>query len=94
MVNITWYYARTGPGQVAEIVSYSTPVQSKLKAEAASRAARAAALLASMPKERTGDSQVEIEQGELDYYVKIVDPLGKGGAAGIEKRFGILASVF
>lgn len=94
MVNITWYYARTGPGQVAEIASYTAPVQAKLKAEASKRQRRAQSLLDSLPKVRTGDSQVTLSRGDLDYYVQIEDPSGKGGAAGIEDMFGILGSVF
>lgn len=93
MVNIHWYYQRTGKGQVAEIVSYSTPVQGKLASEAGRIAGKASAALNSKPKVRTGASQVEIVKGDLDYYVMLKDPsIGKGfgGAAGIEKTFGIL----
>lgn len=94
MVNIDWYYARTGKGQVAEIVSYSAPVQNKLRAVAYERAALAQAILNSEPKVRTGDSQVKVSQGDLDYYVELTDPLGKGAGVGIEARFGVLRRVF
>ena len=90
MASIEWWYARTGPGQVGEIVSYSSPVQSKLRSEAYRIAANARGILASEPKVRTGASQVEVEQHDLDYYVSLTDPEGKGGAAGIEMRFGVL----
>lgn len=90
MVSITWYYGKTGPGQVGEIVSYSTPVQAKLKSEAHRIAANARGILASEPKIRTGDSQVKVEQHDLDYYVSLEDKGGKGGAAGIEMHFGVL----
>lgn len=93
MVHIEWWYARTGPGQVADIVSHSSPVQSKLSSEAHRIAANALSILNSEAKVRTGDSQVEVEQAELDYYVYLKDPsIGRfnGGAAGIEKHFGVL----
>lgn len=90
MASIEWWYARTGPGQVGEIASYSAPVQSKLKSEAHRIAANARGILASEPKVRTGASQVEVEQHDLDYYVSLTDPEGKGGAAGIEMHFGVL----
>ncbi|MGR6088956.1 hypothetical protein ACU4IU_00150 [Brevibacterium sp. CSND-B09] len=92
MVNIRWYYARTGPGQVAEIASYTTPVNAKLSAEAHRIGASAKAILNSEPKIRTGDSQVTVEKHDLDYYVLLDDSAGegKGGAAGIEMRFGVL----
>ena len=90
MASIEWWYARTGPGQVGEIASYSAPVQSKLKSEAHRIAANARGILASEPKVRTGAPQVEVEQHDLDYYVSLTDPEGKGGAAGIEMHFGVL----
>lgn len=93
MVSIRWFYERTGPGQVADIVSHSAPVQAELKSQAARIAANASAILESEPKVRTGDSQVEYFQADLDYHVVIKDPtIGKqnGGAAGIEMRFGVL----
>lgn len=90
MVSIEWWYARTGPGQVGEIVSYSVPVQGKLESEANRIARGAKAILASEPKIRTGASQVKVEQHDLDYYVSLEDPGGKGGAAGIEMHFGVL----
>lgn len=90
MVSITWYYGKTGPGQVGEIVSYSTPVQAKLKSEAHRIGRNAASILNSEPKKRTGDSFVMIEQHDLDYYVTLNDPEDKGGAAGIEMHFGVL----
>ena len=90
MASIEWWYARTGPGQVGEIASYSVPVQAKLRSEAYRIAANARGILASEPKVRTGASQVEVEQHDLDYYVSLTDPEGKGGAAGIEMHFGVL----
>lgn len=90
MVSITWWYGKTGPGQVGEIVSYSAPVQAKLKSEATRIASNARSILASEPKVRTGDSQVKVEQHDLDYYVSLEDNSGKGGAAGIEMHFGVL----
>jgi hypothetical protein len=91
---IQWYYPRTGPGGVADIVSHLPGVQSELRSEARSRAAKASAILNTRPKIRTGDSRVEVEKGDLDYYVVLKDPSGKGGAAGIEQRFSVLAAVF
>lgn len=92
MVHIDWYYARTGPGQVADIVSHAGPTQSKLESEAKRIARNARAILNSEPKVRTGDSQVRIEKHELDWHVFLDDSAGegKGGAAGIETRFGVL----
>lgn len=93
MVSIRWFYERTGPGQVADIVSHAAPVQAELKEQANRIAANASAILASEPKVRTGDSQVDTFQADLDYYVVLKDPsIGKrmGGAAGIEKHFGVL----
>lgn len=78
---------------MADIVSHTAPVQAKLKTEAGRIAANAKSILATEPKIRTGDSQVHVEQFELDYYVMLKDPtIGKrwGGAAGIEMRFGVL----
>ncbi|WP_029090106.1 DUF5403 family protein [Brevibacterium album] len=93
-MHIQWYYPRTGEGSVADIVSHLGGVQAELRSEARSRAAKAAALLNTRPKIRTGASQVEVVKGDLDYHVVLNDPSGKGGAAGIEERFGILAAVF
>ena len=45
MVSIQWWYAKTGPGQVGEIASYSAPVQAKLKSEAHRIAANAKGIL-------------------------------------------------
>ena len=92
MVSIQWYYARTGPGQMAEIASYTVPVNAKLSAEAHRIAANARAILSSEPKIRTGTSQVKVEKHDLDYHVLLDDSAGegKGGAAGIEMRFGVL----
>lgn len=93
MVNIHWYYARTGPGQVSEIVSYTVPVDAALASHANRIAANAKSILASEPKVRTGDSQIEVEKHDLDYHVFLKDPsIGEvnGGAAGIEKHFGVL----
>jgi len=90
MVSIEWWYAKTGPGQVGEIASYSTPVQAKLKSEAYRIGRNASAILNSEPKKRTGDSFVMIEKGDLDYYVTLNDVEDKGGAAGIEMHFGVL----
>ncbi|MDN6377680.1 MAG: DUF5403 family protein [Brevibacterium aurantiacum] len=94
MVSVQWYYGRTGPGQVGEIVSYTTPVQEKLRTEAYRIAGNAKSILSSEPKVRTGDSQITVEQHDLDYHVFLVDPsIGRSnaGAAGIEKHFGVLA---
>lgn len=93
MASITWFYKRTGKGQVGEIVSYSVPVQGALSSAANGIAGRASAALESKPKVRTGDSQIDVMQADLDYYVLLKDPsVGKrhGGAAGIEKALGIL----
>lgn len=90
MVNIQWYYGRTGPGQVAEIVSYSVPVDAALSKHANRIGSKARAALASRPKVRTGASQIRIKKHDLDYYVELTDPDGKGGAAGIEMKLGIL----
>lgn len=92
MVHIEWWYARTGPGQVADIVSHSSPVQSKLSSEAHRIGANALAILNSEPKTRTGDSQVKVYKADLDWYVSLDDSAGegRGGAAGIEMRFGVL----
>lgn len=90
MVYIRWFYARTGPGQVADIVSHAAPVQAKLESEAHRIGSNAARILNTEPKVRTGDSQVKVSKGELDWYVELTDPEGKGGAAGIEMRFGVL----
>lgn len=92
MVRIQWYYGRTGPGQVAEIASYTTPVQAKLEAEAMSIGRKASNILNTEPKVRTGESFVMVSQGDLDWYVELYDTGdGDSAAAGIEKRFGVLA---
>lgn len=93
MVNVHWYYARTGPGQVADIVSHAAPVQRKLASEARRIGAKASSILNSEPKHRTGASQVRVFQAELDWHIVLDDSAGegKGGAAGIEERFGVLA---
>ncbi|GAA1645866.1 hypothetical protein ABZX73_16925 [Brevibacterium casei] len=88
MVSIEWWYARTGPEQVGEIVSYSVPVNARLKAEATRIAANARVILNTEPKTRTGDSQVGIEHHDLDWYVTITD---KGMAASIiDQQLGVL----
>ena len=90
---IVWYYDRTGPGSVADIVSHLPGVQAELKSKASAAAAEASAMLDSMPKRRTGASQVQVRKGDLDWYVTIGDPLGAVAGASISKRFGILRSV-
>lgn len=92
MVHIQWWYARTGPGQVADIVSHAAPVQSKLSSEAHRIGGKASSILSTEPKVRTGDSQVKVYQADLDWYVTLDDSAGegRGGAAGIEERFGVL----
>lgn len=88
MARIQWWYGRTGPGQVADIVSHSTPVQASLASHAKAIGARAENTLNTEPKTRTGDSQVYVFKADLDWYVEVRD---KGMAAGIiEKRFGVL----
>lgn len=90
---VDWYYAPTGPGQIADIVSHQPGVRAELKDTANSMARRAAALLDALPKRRTGDSQVQVTSGALDYFVMLSDPLGRPAAASIDKRFGILRQV-
>lgn len=92
MVDIDWWYAKDGPGQVGEIVSYSIPVRARLSSEANRISRNAKSILASEPKVRTGRSQVKVEHHDLDWYVFLDDSGdgGKGGAAGIEMRFGVL----
>lgn len=88
MARITWYYDRTGPGQVADIVSHAAPVQAELQVKARGIASRASSTLESKPKTRTGDSQVHVYKADLDWYVEVRD---KGMAAGIiEKTFNVL----
>lgn len=88
MVDIEWWYARTGPGQVGEIVSYSAPAQGKLRSEANRIARSARTILNTEPKTRTGDSQVGVEKHDLDWYVTVSD---KGMAASkIDQQFGVL----
>lgn len=88
MAHITWFYGRTGPGQVADIVSHAAPVQASLASHAKAIGARAEHTLNTAPKTRTGDSQVNVFKADLDWYVEVRD---KGMAAGaIEKRFQVL----
>ncbi|MCQ9385119.1 DUF5403 family protein [Brevibacterium moorei] len=92
-VDIQWYYPAVGPGSVADIVSHLGGVQADLRSRAATFAGEAAVLLDTEPKRRTGQSQIKLDHGELDWYVTLTDPNGVGAAGGIEKRFHILARV-
>ena len=94
MVYVEWWYAREGPGQVADIVSHLPGVQAAVKEHASDAKNQATVLLNTLPRVRTGASQVTMHKGDLDWYVSIVDPSGKGGAAGIEKNLHILGQVF
>lgn len=82
MADIEWYYARTGRGQVGEIAARSAPSQHGLKKIADRIGDRAASHLDTRAVYRTGDSHITVTQGDLDYYVNLVDP--EGGAAAIE----------
>lgn len=82
MADIDWYYGRTGRGQVSDIVAHSIPSERGLKKIANRIGDRAASHLDTRAVHRTGDSHITVTQGDLDYYVNLVDP--EGGAAAIE----------
>ncbi|MGO2778214.1 hypothetical protein [Glutamicibacter arilaitensis] len=82
MARITWYYGRTGRGQVGEIAAHSIPSVRGLKRAADAIGDKAASNLDVRALRRTGDSHITVTQGDLDYYVNLVDP--EGGAIGIE----------
>jgi hypothetical protein len=90
-VKFTWFYDDQGPGQIAEIVSYSKPVAKKMKAEAKRMAIDANATLNAAAEHRTGASQIGLTQLDLDFYVYLTapgskrDPDGEAAALSIEK---------
>ena len=82
----------TGRGSVDDVVSHLPATRAALAESAGMMESIAQGRLDSLPKHRTGRSQVKVEKRDLDYIV-ILDEgeHGKGGAAGIEGRFGILS---
>lgn len=82
---------RFGSGSVEDVVSHLPKTRAQLAASASMLQMVAQGRLDSLPKHRTGRSQVKLQHRDLDYIV-ILDEgeHGKGGAAGIEARFGIL----
>lgn len=94
MARIYWYYADTGPGQLGDILSHMGGVKAEVRAKAESGAARAATILDTKPRVRTGDSQVGVASGDVDSYVYLSDPNQFKAAWRIEERFGALAGAF
>jgi len=62
MATLTWYFGRTGNGQVGDIAAHS--------------------ILDVRALRRTGQSQITVTKGDLDYYINLEDP--NGGAMAIE----------
>jgi len=79
---LTWYYGRTGNGQVGDIAAHSIPSVNGLKKIANRIADRAASNLDVRALRRTGQSQITVTKGDLDYYINLEDP--NGGAMAIE----------
>ena len=94
MAKIVWFYADTGPGQLGDILSHMGGVKAEVRSEAEAGRARAAAILDTRPRVRTGDSQIGVASGDVDAYVYLSDPNQFKAAWRIEERFGALAGAF
>jgi hypothetical protein len=103
--NINWYGPEFGSGSTGERVSYTRPVADKVRDKAIEIGRRAAWFLDSRPEIRRehGELSSEVEVmhwptpgvraktgPNIDSHVILTDPLGKGAAAGIEKRHRVL----
>lgn len=83
---------RQGKHSVEDVVSHLPKTRAALAVAASELQMRAQARLESLPKVRTGRSQVHMEEHDLDWYVYLVEgQYGKGGSAGIEAEHGILS---
>ena len=82
---------REGPTSVEDVASHQPQVVGSLRAQAMSIGRRADMYLDVHPKERTGASQIDVQQGKLDFYVMLIDET-HASAASIEKNLGILRS--
>lgn len=83
---------KRGPRSVESVVSHMPKTRVALAASSAELQARAQARLESLPRERTGRSQVRSDKRALDHVVYLTEgEHGKGGAVGIEMRLGILS---
>lgn len=83
---------KRGRRSVESVVSHLPKTQAALATSSAELRARAQARLESLPRERTGRSQVHSEKRALDHVVYLTEgEHGKGGAVGIEMRLGILS---
>lgn len=83
-----------GRRSVESVVSHMPKTKAALAVSAQELRARAQARLESLPKERTGRSQVNIDHDGrlLDYVVYLSEgEYGKGGSYGIESELGILS---
>ena len=94
-----WNGPPMGRGSVEDVVSHTVPVVKALKTHATALAQDAAFNLDARAQRRTGDSQIRaLHRGdsydgftpELDSYVFIEDPQGRGGGAGIEARHHVI----
>lgn len=82
MATLTWYFDREGNGQVSDIVAHSHVAKRALKKIAHRLGDRAASNLDTRAVHRTGESQITVTEGHLDWYVNLEDP--GGGAMSIE----------
>jgi len=82
--NITWYGPLKGEGSVDDVVSHTAEVHDALRIHANALALSAEFLLDVLPKHRTGDAQIGVQQAKLDYWVYMHDPQNFMGAKSIE----------
>lgn len=83
----------SGRHSVDDVVSHTAPVQAKLRVKAAELAELASLRLDTVPKERTGASQIHLQKRDLDWIVYLDEgqvAQRKGGSMGIENRHHIL----
>lgn len=90
-----WYGPKKGRGSVEDIVSHKPQVKAELAYQAALIYARAASNLEVKPRERTGQSTVQIEgpsSGRLLDWAVFLDAgeNDKGASYGIEEEHNIL----
>lgn len=77
-------FKRVKGQKIERIIARVAVVQSALKVEAVNAAQRAEVLLDTRSKVRTGTSTIDVEKGDIDYYVVLDDTRGFGAAMSIE----------
>lgn len=77
-------YRKPGNRDLEQVIGFHRTVQGELNRLAFVTAVRAERLLMTQPKERTGDSQIEIAHEKIDWYVVLDDTRGLDAAMSIE----------